>query len=51
MVLECYPLFGFRRWLSRYSDNAITTGAELSTLIVKIRRRKYQRAAGSDQSP
>ena len=49
--LECYPLFCFRRRLSRYSENAVTTGAELSTLVVKIRGRKYQRASSSDQSP
>ncbi len=51
MVLERYPLFGFRRRLSRYSDNAVTPGAELPTLIVKIRRCEYQRASGSDESP
>ncbi len=49
--LECYPLFGFCRRLSRYSDNDVTTGAELPTLIVKIRRCEYQRPAGSDQPP
>jgi hypothetical protein len=49
--LERYPLFGVRRRLSHDSDDAITPGAELPTLVVKIRRREYQRASGSDQPP
>ncbi len=49
--LECYPLFGFRRRLSRHSDDAVTPGVELPTLVVKIRRYEYQRPAGSDEPP
>ena len=48
--LECYRLFGFRYRLSRHSNNAVATRAELPALVVKIRRREYQRASGSDQS-
>ena len=51
IALERDLLFVLRHRLLCHRHNTVTSATELPPLVVKIRRCKYQRASGSDQSP